>query len=107
MQLQVCSSLYSLRDWATPGPASDAGLVRGSDHLQEVAMQDRSGGMSQEEQRDLWQLRTRWLNVFHIALVDGLWRAKRYNQVTHVITADSADELSDKLTATMGCGHER
>ena len=55
--------------------------------------------MSEQEQRDLRLLRSRWLGVYHIALVDDVWRAKRYHNVSHVITADSADELADAITA--------
>jgi hypothetical protein len=55
--------------------------------------------MSEQEQQALWRLRSRWLGIYHVALVDDIWRAKRYNQVTHVITADSADELGDMIKA--------
>ncbi len=60
-------------------------------------MQDRSGGMTEQEQSALRRLRSKWLGVYHVALVDAVWRAKRYHQVTHVITADSADELGEAL----------
>jgi hypothetical protein len=53
--------------------------------------------MSEQEQRDIWQLRSRWLGVYHVALVDDVWRAKRYNDVTKVITADTAGELGDAI----------
>jgi hypothetical protein len=51
----------------------------------------------EQEQRDLRRLRARWLGVCHVALVDDVWRAKRYHNVTHVITADTADELGDAI----------
>jgi hypothetical protein len=53
--------------------------------------------LTEQEQRDLWQLRSRWLGVYHVALVDDVWRAKRYNDITKVITAGSADELADAI----------
>ncbi len=59
----------------------------------------REPSMTEQEQSDIWRLRTRWLGVYHIALVDGVWRAKRYSQVTHVITADSADDLGAQIKA--------
>ncbi len=61
-------------------------------------MQDRSDP-TEQEQSDLWQLRSRWLGIYHIAFVDDVWRAKRYSQVTRVLTADSADELGDAIKA--------
>ncbi len=56
-------------------------------------------GMTEQEQSDLWRLRTRWLGTYHVALVDDVWRAKRHHNVTHVITADSAEELAGKIMA--------
>jgi hypothetical protein len=53
--------------------------------------------MTEQEKSDLWRLRTQRLGVYHVALVDDVWRAKRYNQVTHILTADTADELADKV----------
>jgi hypothetical protein len=55
--------------------------------------------MTEQEQRDLWQLRSRWLGIYHVAFVDDVWRAKRYHDVTKVLTADSADELGYKIKA--------
>jgi hypothetical protein len=53
--------------------------------------------MTEQERQALWQLRSRWLGIYHVALVDDVWRAKRYNDVTRVLTADSADELSNAI----------
>lgn len=53
--------------------------------------------LTEQEQRELWQLRSRWLGVYRVALVDEVWRAKRYRDVMHVITADTADELADAI----------
>jgi hypothetical protein len=53
--------------------------------------------MTEQEQRALWQLRSRWLGTYHVAFVDDVWRAKRFGEVTHVITADSADELGEQI----------
>ena len=61
-------------------------------------MQDRSG-MTEQEQSALWRLRSKWLGIYHVALVDDVWRAKRYNDVTRVLTADSADELGEAIKA--------
>ena len=53
--------------------------------------------MTEQEPSALRQLRSTWLGVYHVALNDDVWRAKRYHQVTHVLTADSADELGDAI----------
>lgn len=53
--------------------------------------------LTEQEQRDLQRLRARWLGVYPVALVDDVWRAKRFNDVTSVITADSALELGDAI----------
>jgi len=63
-------------------------------------MQDRTDAqpsITEQERQALWQLRSRWLGTYHVALVDDVWRAKRYNHVTKVITADSADELGEAI----------
>jgi hypothetical protein len=53
--------------------------------------------MTEQEQQELWKLRTRWLGVYHVALVDEVWRAKRYHNVTRELTADSAKELDGQI----------
>ena len=53
--------------------------------------------LTEQEQRDLWRLRSRWLGIYHVAFVDDVWRAKRYSDVTKVITADTADELGEAI----------
>ena len=55
--------------------------------------------MTEQEQTELWTLRTKWTGAYHIALVDDVWRAKRYRGVTHVLTADTADELGQQISA--------
>ncbi len=55
--------------------------------------------MTSEESSDLARMRTRWLGVYHVALIDGVWRAKRYHDVTTVLTADTAAELGELMTA--------
>lgn len=52
-----------------------------------------TGGMSKEDATSLWTLRVHWEGRYHIALVDGVWRAKRCTDVTKVLTADTATEL--------------
>jgi hypothetical protein len=63
-------------------------------------MQDRTvPALTGQESADLGKLRTRWLGIYHVALIDGVWRAKRYSDVTNVITADTAAELGELMTA--------
>ena len=58
---------------------------------------ESTGGMTQSDATDLWTLRIHWEDAYHIALVDGVWRAKRVGNVMHVLTADSAHELKVKM----------
>jgi hypothetical protein len=55
--------------------------------------------VTEQEQVELWRLRTKWLGVYHVALVDDIWRAKRYRDVTRVLTADTAAELDGQIQA--------
>ena len=50
-----------------------------------------------EEHAELWKLRTRWLGVYHVALVHGVWRAERYHDVTHVLTANTVAGLAEQI----------
>jgi hypothetical protein len=54
--------------------------------------------MTEQEMSGLWRLRTKWLGVYHIALADDVWRAKRYHDVTVVLTADTAEELGQQIS---------
>jgi hypothetical protein len=54
--------------------------------------------VTEQEMNELWRLRTKWLGVYHIALVDDVWRAKRYHDVTSVLTADTAEELGQQIS---------
>ncbi len=53
--------------------------------------------MTQDEQSGIWRLRTKWLGSYHIALIDDVWRAKRFHNVTVVLTGDSAEELDRRI----------
>jgi hypothetical protein len=55
--------------------------------------------VTEQEMSDLWRLRTKWLGVYHVALVDDVWRAKRHHDVTTVITADTAEDLGQQIQA--------
>lgn len=54
---------------------------------------DHGSRMSQSDATSLWTLRVHWEGRYHIALVDGVWRAKRCNDVTKVLTAGTSTEL--------------
>jgi len=53
--------------------------------------------MTEEEYTELWQLRTRWLGVYHVALVHGVWRAKRYHDVADGLTAATVAKLAEQI----------
>jgi hypothetical protein len=57
-------------------------------------MATEPAAMTKEESAALAELRAMWQGVYHVAFIDGVWRAKRFNDVTVVITADSAEELN-------------
>jgi hypothetical protein len=57
-------------------------------------MATESAAMTKEEAAALAELRVMWQGVYHVAFIDGVWRAKRFNDVTVVITADSAEDLA-------------
>jgi hypothetical protein len=53
--------------------------------------------MTEQEYAELWRLRMRWLGIYHVALAEGVWRAKRYHDVTHVLTASSLTGLAEQI----------
>jgi hypothetical protein len=55
--------------------------------------------MTKEEAAALDDLRRIWRGAYHVAFIDGIWRAKRYNDVTVVITAETAEELKAMIDA--------
>jgi hypothetical protein len=57
-------------------------------------MATESAAMTKEEAAALAGLRAMWRYAYHVAFIDGVWRAKRFNDVTVVITADTAEELA-------------
>jgi hypothetical protein len=62
-------------------------------------MAGESAAMTEEEAAALAGLRAMWRNAYHVAFIDGVWRAKRFNDVTVVITADTAEELKAIIDA--------
>jgi hypothetical protein len=54
-------------------------------------------GITQAEASSLFELRRHWEDTYRITLADGVWQAKPFDNVTHVLTADSAHELRTKL----------
>jgi len=55
--------------------------------------------MTKEESSALSELRAIWRNAYHVAFIDGVWRAKRFNDVTVIITADTAEELAGLIAS--------
>jgi len=55
------------------------------------------GGMTEQENAELWRLRMRWLGIYHVAMADGVWCAKRYHDVTHVLTANTVGGLAEQI----------
>ncbi len=55
------------------------------------------GGCVTEEYAELWRLRARWLGVYHVALVHGVWHATRYRDAAHVLTASTVAELAERI----------
>jgi hypothetical protein len=53
--------------------------------------------MIDQEYAELWRLRTRWLGVYHVALVHGVWSARRFRDVTRVLTANSVAKLAEQI----------
>jgi hypothetical protein len=62
-------------------------------------MAGEPAAMTSEEAAALAELRATRQGAYHVAFIDGLWRAKRYNDVTVVITADTAEELTVMISA--------
>jgi hypothetical protein len=54
--------------------------------------------MTEQEQAELWRLRTKWLGVYHVAFADGVWHAKRYQDVT-ILSAHTPGELDGQMQA--------
>jgi hypothetical protein len=53
--------------------------------------------VTEQDNAELWRLRMRWLGTYHVALADGVWRAKRYHDVTHVLTASTLAGLAEQI----------
>jgi hypothetical protein len=55
--------------------------------------------MTEEQQSDLWRLRTRWVGIYNLVFADDQWRARRYATSAAWITAGTAEELGEKIKA--------
>ena len=55
--------------------------------------------MTEEEAHALWTLRSKWLGLYQISLVRGVWCARRYRGQPEPLTADAASELGQKIQA--------
>ena len=53
--------------------------------------------MTEQEYAELWRLRMRWLGIYHVALAEGVWCAKRYHHMTHVLTANTLAGLAQQI----------
>lgn len=53
--------------------------------------------MTEQEYAELWHLRARWLGVYHVALINGVWCAKRYHDVADGVTASTAAKLAEQI----------
>lgn len=53
--------------------------------------------MTEQEYAELWRLRMRWLGVYHVARAGGVWCAKRYRDVTRVLTANTVAGLAEQI----------
>jgi hypothetical protein len=60
-------------------------------------MASQPAAMTEEESAALAELRAMWRNAYHVAFIDGVWRAKRFDDVTTIITAERADELANLI----------
>jgi hypothetical protein len=55
--------------------------------------------VTEQDQMDLWRLRTKWVGVYAVALAEGVWRARRYGATDAWLTADSAEGLGHQIDA--------
>ena len=55
--------------------------------------------MTEQQQSDLWRLRIRWVGIYNLVYADDQWRARRYALTAGWITADTAEELGQKIQA--------
>jgi cytochrome P450 len=53
--------------------------------------------MTEQEYAELWRLRMRWLGIYHVARAGGVWCAKRYHDVTRVLTANTVAGLAEQI----------
>jgi hypothetical protein len=53
--------------------------------------------MTRQEYAELCRLRMRWLGVYHVTRAEGVWRAKRYHDVTRVLTATTVAGLAEQI----------
>jgi hypothetical protein len=55
--------------------------------------------VTSEDATALFYLRCLWDSVYAVSLSDGIWVARRRDNPTHVLTADTASELRWLLRA--------
>ena len=58
--------------------------------------------MTSEDATALLHLRCLWDSAYAISLTDGIWVARRRNNPTRILTADTAPELRWVLRADYG-----
>jgi len=55
--------------------------------------------VNEQDGRALWMLRSKWLGLYQVSLVGGEWRARRYRGDPVLLTANTADQLGQKVQA--------
>ena len=55
--------------------------------------------VTERKQSELCRLRTKWLGVYYIALADDVWNARRYHDLTTILTAHTAAGLEGEIQA--------
>jgi hypothetical protein len=55
--------------------------------------------VTEQDQTDLWRLRTKWVGVYAVALAEGTWRARRYGDTAPWLIAATAEGLGHQIEA--------
>jgi hypothetical protein len=84
----ICEDLLDARQ---PNPANGLETVR-----------QRRTSMTSEEATDLLHLQGLWRDAYAITLSDGVWAARRRDNPTRILTADTAPQLRWLLRADYG-----
>ena len=53
--------------------------------------------MTEEDGRNLWRFRSKRLGIYQISLANGVWHAARYHENSAPLTANTAEELGQKI----------